>query len=41
MEYKKQYQSPQTELVKVLFEANILSNPYGIPGYGDSNELNG
>lgn len=41
MEYKKQYQSPETELVKVVFEANILSNPYQIPGFGDANELDG
>lgn len=41
MEYKKQYQSPETELVKVVFEANILSGEqqYEIPGLGDAIEL--
>ena len=39
MEYKKQYQSPEAELVKVVFEANILSDTYKKADYGDSCEI--
>ena len=39
MENKKQYQTPDVELVRITFEQTILSNPYSIPGYGDSNEI--
>lgn len=39
MEYKKQYQVPETELVRVVFEVNILSGDAQITGFGDQFSL--
>lgn len=39
METKAVYEAPAVELVVLKFEVNILSGPYEIPGYGDSNEI--